>query len=345
MRLRIKIALVLRLCRLSSHCSTCSRHVHLSHRGRRCRLLAADPLLHRTHSRRRRSRESFRRPQRGCRLGSAMDRAHRAGRDWWSWKAKTSWRTRWVFKPGKQRAVVEASSMSTRPKLPIVWEIAARDPESSIRLRSATYFAVERWEHAPVMAACIAASRRGAVDRRWPGQTRLRTLPLPVAGALRPRHEAALPEPAAVGIFRRLVPLARRSGLFRRPLAQSRHRRSARGRLALFRTESRESTIPAESDRGLPSQGDFGLCVAGTAACQREILGRSSRVARENRHPARRSTRLAQADEPHAIATALPRFRGSPRTDRPLRLGWRQPGRAVLRIARRRRQSRRASLP
>ena len=48
----------------------------------------------------------------------------------------------------------------------------------------------------------------------------------------------AVPQPAPVGFLRWLLPLARRSGLFRRPLAQSRHRRAACRRLALLRTDA-----------------------------------------------------------------------------------------------------------
>ena len=51
-------------------------------------------------------------------------------------------------------------------------------------------------------------------------------------------------------------------------------------------------------DRGVPSRGDSGLRVAGVAAREREVLGRSSGVAGEDGRAAGCAARLAEADEP-----------------------------------------------
>ena len=123
--------------------------------------------------------------------------------------------------------------------------------------KDAQIFATERWERAPVMAAVRAAS--GAV--LWiaapPGQGRIRALSISLAGAIDLGVAAALPQPTAVGILRRRLSLARRSGLLRRPVAQGRNWRAARGRLALLRIESPRATLFAAPDRGLPPPRDL----------------------------------------------------------------------------------------
>ena len=86
----------------------------------------------------------------------------------------------------------------------------------------------------------------------------------------------------AVGVLRFVVSLARGFGLLRGALAQIGHRGAACGGVALLRTRCGARRISAKAHRGVPSRRDSGLRVARIAACEREVLGRSSRVARED---------------------------------------------------------------
>ena len=183
-------------------------------------------------------------------------------------------------------------------------------------------------------------ARRGRrpVGGRAARGARLRALSLSAERAGRSRPGAALPQQPSLGFLRFRLPLARGRGLLRGALAQGRDRRPACGRLAQFRARPGTRRIPEEVDRGLPSRGHPGVRLVRTAARQREVLGRSSGVAREDRDAAGRATGLAQADEPDQ-SRVLPRGqRRRARPGRPVRLGRRQPGRTLLRVAGRHRQ-------
>src|ERR1022692_2252173 len=176
---------------------------------------------------------------------------------------------------------------------------------------------------------------RRALAGRVPGRARLRALPLPAARARRPRPRPALPLHAPLGLLRFLLPPARRPRLLRRALAQCRHLGPARRRLALLRPRPGARRLPQAPDRRLPRQRHPDLRLARTAPRQRKVLGRSSPVARKNRRPPGRPARLAQAHEPVQPRLLSRRRRRCQGPDRALRLGWRQPGRALLRVARR----------
>ena len=176
---------------------------------------------------------------------------------------------------------------------------------------------------------------RRPVGRRCARPARLRALPLPAAGAGRSRSDRSFPIRALVGVLRFRLPLPRRSGLLRAPLAQGRNRRAARGGLALLGARSPGRRVSAPSDRRLPSQRHPGLCLDRAAARERPLLGAASGVARKNRFAPGRPARLAQAhepDQPRGIRRSRAR---PPRFSRPVRLGRRESGRAVFRVARR----------
>ena len=65
-----------------------------------------------------------------------------------------------------------------------------------------------------------------------------------------------------------------------------------------FEPDPEARRVPEEADRGLPSRRHPGLRLVRTAARQREVLGRSPGMAREDRRAAGRAAGLAQADEP-----------------------------------------------
>src|ERR1017187_6993072 len=176
---------------------------------------------------------------------------------------------------------------------------------------------------------------RRALAGRVPGRARLRALPLPAARARRPRPRPALPLHAPLGLLRFLLPPARRPRLLRRALAQCRHLGPARRRLALLRPRPGARRLPQAPDRRLPRQRHPDLRLARTAPRQRKVLGRSSPVARKNRRPPGRPARLAQAHEPVQPRLLSRRRRRCQGPDRALPLGWRQPRRALLRVARR----------
>ncbi len=85
-------------------------------------------------------------------------------------------------------------------------------------------------------------------------------------------------------------------------------------------------------DRGLPSKRDSGVCVAGTAPCQRKILGGSSGVAREDSRRSRCATGLAQIDELAESGLSSRGGTGDWYAASQIRLGRRERGGAVFRI-------------
>ena len=101
------------------------------------------------------------------------------------------------------------------PELRIVWEKALDLPVFEIPAE-ARVFARERWQKAPLVAGLSPRRRRSVMGGRASGPARLRSLPVPAAGARRSRTRTALPLLAPVGVFRFSLPLARRPGLFRR---------------------------------------------------------------------------------------------------------------------------------
>ncbi len=186
------------------------------------------------------------------------------------------------FKPGDKHVVIRSIVDQRAPKLPIVWESALETPVFELP-KEARLLAYERWEHAPVMASV----RRGAGAALWivtePGKEGYERFPY----ILQALHDLGVEPPFRSqrlwaffdGAYRSRVDL----DYFAAALARGGDRRAARGRLALLGIESGERCLSAPPDRGLPSAGHPGLRLAGTAARQRKILGRSSGVAREDR--------------------------------------------------------------
>ena len=149
--------------------------------------------------------------------------------------------------PSNQRVVVRSIVDQHAPKLPIVWESPLEIPIFNVP-KGSTVIATERWDHAPVTVAL----HRGTGAVLWiaaaPGKEGYERFPYLLQALNDLGIEAALPQPAPVGILRWLLPLACRPRLLRRPLAQSGHRRAPRRRLALLRAERRIRRIPAPAD-------------------------------------------------------------------------------------------------
>ena len=101
----------------------------------------------------------------------------------------------------------------------------------------------ERWSGAPLMAGFRRGAGARALGGRAARHARLRALSLSAAGAGRSRLSSRPSAPRACGRSS-IPPTASRVdlGLLRRPLAQGRHRRAARRRLAFLGTRSRRAT-------------------------------------------------------------------------------------------------------
>ena len=188
----------------------------------------------------------------------------------------------------------------------------------------------------------IAGKRTAAwscpLDRHRARTKRHRALSILAAGARRSRARPARRNHQSLGLLRFLLSHSRRRGLPRAALAANRHQRAARRGLAQHGTRSGAGRVSEEADRSLSSPRHSGLCVARAAARQRKILGRSSRMARKDRRRAGRAARLAQADEPAKSGLPQSSRAGNRRLAQPLRLGRRQRGGTIFRIARRREQ-------
>ena len=134
--------------------------------------------------------------------------------------------------------------------------------------------ALDRRAHA---GGAAARRRRGAVGGAAARRARVRAVSVPAAGAGGPGPGAAVPRGAACG----------RSSITPTGCAWTwSTSRSAGGRPASRRctwppgtssSPTPSATLPAQPDRGLPPARNPGLCVAGAAARQREVLERSSR--------------------------------------------------------------------
>ena len=137
------------------------------------------------------------------------------------------------FKGGKQRVPVGSIVDARRPKLPIIWKNTLEIPRFAIS-KDATVFAKERWTGAPVLAGY----RRGAGAVLWvaasPGEQGYERFPYLLQALADLGLETPFRSAPPVGVLRLLLSHARRPGLLRRPLARRRHRRAARGRLALL---------------------------------------------------------------------------------------------------------------
>ena len=233
------------------------------------------------------------------------------------------------FKRGKGTVHTTSLRDVHRPALPIIWEKALELPVMDLPA-GATVFARERWTGAPMTAGVRRGCRRGLVGCGGAGGARVRAVPIYPRGAHGSGPRSAFSGVAAVGVLRFVVSLACRFGLLRGALAQIGHRGAACGGVALLRARRGARRISAKAYRGVPSRGDSGLRVARVAACEREVLGRSPGVAREDGRSAGRAARLAQADEPdesRLFSRGVGRREG---IDFDVRLGWRQPRRVVF---------------
>ena len=126
-----------------------------------------------------------------------------------------------------------------RPELPIIWEKGLELP--SIRSRRTPRSSRANAGPAPMAAGF----RRGSGAVLWvaapPGEHGYERFPyLSMRSAIWASTRPSAP--TAVGLLRFRLSLARRSGLFRRALAQSRHRRIARGGVAQFSKPIRNRT-------------------------------------------------------------------------------------------------------
>ena len=210
-------------------------------------------------------------------------------------KASPNWPPR-SASPRPPNAWSSAASIDVHaPKLPIVWEKPLELRRVPSAARSHASSPRERWQGAPLMAASAAAQARRSGSPSRPASRATSASPTccrrsPISASSRPFRSAP-----SLGLLRFRLPQPRRPRLLRRALAQGRHRRPPRRRLALLRSRPRSATPTCNADRGLSPPRHPGLRLARTAARQREVLGRPSRVARENRPPAGRPTRLAQA--------------------------------------------------
>ena len=143
-----------------------------------------------------------------------------------------------------------------RPSCPSVWESPLEIPVFNVP-KDASVLAAERWEHAPVTVAL----HRGMGAVLWiatsPGKEGYERFPY----LLQALHDLGMSRPSRANAYGRssMAPIARVSTrLFRRPLAQSRHRRDPRGRLALLRAERRVRRISPAADRSLPPESHPG---------------------------------------------------------------------------------------
>ena len=211
------------------------------------------------------------------------------------------------FRRGKVNIRAGSITDVHAPRLPIVWEQAVEMPRFEAP-PGAQVFARERWTGAPMLAGL----RRGAGAVLWvalpPGERGYERFPYLLHALADLGLEAPFRASPPVGVLRLLLPDARRRGVLRGALAAGRHRGASRGRLALLRAGRRARPLPAQTDRGLPPARNPGLRVAGTAAREREVLERPSRMAREDRGAPGRAPGLAQAHEPEQ-PRVLPRGR------------------------------------
>ena len=238
------------------------------------------------------------------------------------------------FRATKENVRISSLEDVHLPKLPIVWEKGLELPRYEVPAE-AKVFAKERWTGAPLLAGF----RRGAGAVLWlavsPGERGYERFPYLLHALADLGLDPPFRSTRLWAFFDSSYRLRVDLDYFAARWRNAGICRPARRRLAFLRSRPRARRLPQAPDRRLPRQRHPGLRLARTAPCQRKVLGRSSPVARKNRCPAGCPTRLAQAHESLQPRLLPRRRRRRQRPDRALRLGWRQPGRALLRIARR----------
>ena len=262
---------------------------------RRTRRMAEDPILHRIPTHRRRTRRSRRGPPRQPPNGRGLEEPHRRRPDP---RARRRLRSRAVVRIQAHREARGSVEPRGRPRPEAVDHLGTNPRDARIRTAPAGACI-----HSRALAGRAAGRRvqarqgRGAVGRGAVRGARLRSVPVPAAGAAdlglparsarRACGHSSIPPTARASIWI----TSRRAG--GRPGSRALHVAAWH-----YCEPDPAGRVSAAADRRLPSAGDPGLRLARTAARQRTFLGPSSGVAREDRAAAGRAARLAQAHEP-----------------------------------------------
>ena len=201
------------------------------------------------------------------------------------------------FRRSPENVSVTSLTDVHQPKLSIVWEKGLELPVFTLPA-GAEVFARERWTGAPMLAGL----RRGAGAVLWlaapPGDRGYERFPYLLQAlcdlGMEPPFRSSRLWAFFDSAYRLRVDLDyfaarwRKSGIAALHVAAWQY----------FEPDRERDEYLTKLIRSLPQGGDTRLCVAGTAARERQVLGGPPRVEGKDRRTPRCAARLAKADEP-----------------------------------------------